>query len=55
MEVKPLELGGSHYLDEDTEAQGGGLCEVIFKSGAIVFFIILSILSHQIFTHSFSY
>lgn len=55
LEDRPLELGHSpYYLDEDTEAQGGGLLEVIFKDGAIVIFIISSCLSHQRFTHSFS-
>ena len=39
LEDRPSELGGScYYLDEDTEAQGGGLQEVTFKSGAILLF-----------------
>lgn len=39
-EARPSELGGSpYYLDEDMEAQRGGLREVIFKSGAVVFLL----------------
>ena len=39
LEDRPSELGGScYYLYEDTEAQGGGLQEVTFKSGAILLF-----------------
>lgn len=40
LEDRPLDLGGSpHYSHEDTEAQGGGLGEVVFKGGAIVFLL----------------
>lgn len=45
LEDRLLDLGGFfYYLYEDIEVQGGGLGEVVFKGGVIVFLLFYFVL-----------